>query len=259
MAGPVHLHCSSIFRAGRVRVGLKKILLFRSEKIIPMIIPLDVSGLNFRAGPELGRAARVFYSVKQLKTSFRVGLGKKKFAGFKISARARPVRFVGGPGAARAQNAQVYLRLQKKFRFRLDVCIKAWNLELVLKTTNVVVWVDLRIGIGSTVQYRRGIGTTTAAPHIIQTLTPRHSSAFTRCLSRSSIARAMATTSSSPASTTPPLLTPLSSRVSLCCSLRHRFGCCCAAPAPPLPFVPKFSVVPLCRPSLTCVDSVYSC
>jgi hypothetical protein len=69
-----------------------------------------------RAGPGLGRAARAFYSVKQLKTAFRDGLGpKKNFAGFKISAHGRPTRFVGGPGAGqararpagRAQNAQV--------------------------------------------------------------------------------------------------------------------------------------------------------
>jgi hypothetical protein len=56
-----------------------------------------------RAGPGLGRAARTFYSVKQLKTAFRAGLGPKKFfAGFKISAHARPVRLMGGPGAGRA-------------------------------------------------------------------------------------------------------------------------------------------------------------
>jgi hypothetical protein len=65
-----------------------------------MIIPLDTSGLNFRAG--LGRAARAFYSVKQLKTAFRAGLEPNFFAGFKISAHARPVRFAGGPGAGRA-------------------------------------------------------------------------------------------------------------------------------------------------------------
>jgi hypothetical protein len=29
---------------------MKKILLFRAEKILPMTIPLDASGLNFRAG-----------------------------------------------------------------------------------------------------------------------------------------------------------------------------------------------------------------
>jgi hypothetical protein len=82
-----------------------------------MTIPLDTSGLNFRAGPGLGQAAHVFYSVKQLKTAFQVGLGPKKFfAGFKISTNARLVRFVGEPGAGRvraepvgrAQNAQVY-------------------------------------------------------------------------------------------------------------------------------------------------------
>jgi hypothetical protein len=53
-----------------------------------MTIPLDVSGLNFRAGLGLRRAARVFYSVKQLKIAFRAGLGPKEIAGFKISAHA---------------------------------------------------------------------------------------------------------------------------------------------------------------------------
>jgi hypothetical protein len=56
-------------------------MLFRAEKILPMTIPLGASGLNFRAGLGLGRAARAFYSVKQLKTAFRVGLGQKKFCG----------------------------------------------------------------------------------------------------------------------------------------------------------------------------------
>jgi hypothetical protein len=56
-----------------------------------------------RAGPGLGRAVCVFYSVKQLKTAFRAGSGKKKFAGFKISAHARPIMFVGGPGAVQAR------------------------------------------------------------------------------------------------------------------------------------------------------------
>jgi hypothetical protein len=32
------------------RTGLKKIMFFRTEKILPMTIPLDVSGLNFQAG-----------------------------------------------------------------------------------------------------------------------------------------------------------------------------------------------------------------
>jgi hypothetical protein len=68
-----------------------------------MTVPLDASGLNFRAVHGFGRAARAFYSVKQLKTAFRFGLGQKKFAGFKISAHARPVRFVGGSDAGRAR------------------------------------------------------------------------------------------------------------------------------------------------------------
>jgi hypothetical protein len=92
--------------SGRAGFGLgsKKFLLFRTEKILLMTIPLDASGLNFQAGPGLGRAGRAFYSVKQLKTAFHAGLGPKKiFTGFKISAHARPVRFVGGPDASRAR------------------------------------------------------------------------------------------------------------------------------------------------------------
>jgi hypothetical protein len=67
-----------------------------------MPVPSDVLGLSFRARPKLGRAARAFYSVKQLKTAFQAWLGPKKFTDFKISAHARPVRFVGGPGAGQA-------------------------------------------------------------------------------------------------------------------------------------------------------------
>jgi hypothetical protein len=71
----------SIFRAEQGSgQAQKKFLLFRAEKILPMIIPLDASALNFRAGPGLGRAARAFYNVKQLKTAFRAGLGPKKIS-----------------------------------------------------------------------------------------------------------------------------------------------------------------------------------
>jgi hypothetical protein len=71
-----------------------------------MTIPLDASGLNFQAGlgpgPGLGGPPTHFFSVKQLKTAFRVGLRPKTFfADFKISAHARSVRFVGGPSAGR--------------------------------------------------------------------------------------------------------------------------------------------------------------
>jgi hypothetical protein len=64
-----------------------------------MTIPLDAAGLNFRAGPGLGRAARAFYSVKQLKTAFRVGLGQKNFS-----------RALGGPGVGRARAGLKMLR-----------------------------------------------------------------------------------------------------------------------------------------------------
>jgi hypothetical protein len=63
----------------------------------------QISG-RARAGPGLWQAAHAFYSVKQLKTTFRAGVGPKKiFAGFKITAHARPVRFVGRHGMGRAQ------------------------------------------------------------------------------------------------------------------------------------------------------------
>jgi hypothetical protein len=70
----------SIFRAGPGSGQAENnFQLFRAEKILPLTIPLDAPDLNFRAG--LGRVARTFYSVKQLKTAFRAGLGQKKFRG----------------------------------------------------------------------------------------------------------------------------------------------------------------------------------
>jgi hypothetical protein len=71
-----------------------------------MTIPLNASSLNFWAGlgPGLGLGGPpAFYSVKQLKTAFWAELGPIFFAGFKIYAHARPVRFVGGSGASRAR------------------------------------------------------------------------------------------------------------------------------------------------------------
>jgi hypothetical protein len=82
-----------------------------------MTIPLDASGLNFCVGPGLGRATRVFYSVKQLKTTFRAGLGPQKIFRELQDLCPRPSSKVRGrawhgPGRAsepgRAQNAQVY-------------------------------------------------------------------------------------------------------------------------------------------------------
>jgi hypothetical protein len=74
-----------------------------------MTILLDVSGLNFQTGPELGRAARAFYSVKQLKTAFRAGLGTKKIRGLQdlCPRPASKVRGRAWRGPGRAQNAQV--------------------------------------------------------------------------------------------------------------------------------------------------------
>jgi hypothetical protein len=41
----------------------EKIRLFRAEEILPMTVPWDTSGLQFRVGPGLGRGTRAFYSV----------------------------------------------------------------------------------------------------------------------------------------------------------------------------------------------------
>jgi hypothetical protein len=48
-----------------VRAGLKKILLFRAEKILPVTIPLDASGLNFWAGlgPDPGSGGPSAYFI----------------------------------------------------------------------------------------------------------------------------------------------------------------------------------------------------
>jgi hypothetical protein len=84
----------------------EKILLFRPKnsandhpigRIEPQLSDRAWAGLG------LGRAARAFYSVKQLKTSFQAGIGPIFFAGFKIFAHARPVRSVDGPGADRTR------------------------------------------------------------------------------------------------------------------------------------------------------------
>jgi hypothetical protein len=75
-----------------------------------MTIPLDASGLNFRAGPRLGWAARVFYSVKQLKIAFRAVLGPKNFFRALQDLCPRPSNKIRGcawRGPGRAQNAQV--------------------------------------------------------------------------------------------------------------------------------------------------------
>jgi hypothetical protein len=61
-----------------------------------MTIPLDVSGLNFQAELGLGRATRVFYSVKQLKTTFWVGLGPKKIL---RASRSLPTQVQQGSSA----------------------------------------------------------------------------------------------------------------------------------------------------------------
>jgi hypothetical protein len=94
--------CASIFRAG---LGRKFFLLFRVEKILPMTIPLDASGLNFWVG--LGRPTCAFYSVKQLKTAFRAGLGPKKIRGLQDLCPRPPSKVCGrawrGPSPGRAE------------------------------------------------------------------------------------------------------------------------------------------------------------
>jgi hypothetical protein len=61
---------------------------FLAEKIMPMPVPWDVSGLSFRAGLGADRP-RILY-CKRIKNHFGPGSGQKKFAGFKISTHARP-------------------------------------------------------------------------------------------------------------------------------------------------------------------------
>jgi hypothetical protein len=65
------------------RVGLKKNSVISGRKNPAHDHPTRRVGLQFsgraQAEPGLGRAARVFYSVKQLRTTFQVGLGQKKF------------------------------------------------------------------------------------------------------------------------------------------------------------------------------------
>jgi hypothetical protein len=57
--------CSSV-EVSIFRAGPKKFLLFQAEKILPMAIPLDMSGLNFRAGLGLG-AGRARAGLKMLR------------------------------------------------------------------------------------------------------------------------------------------------------------------------------------------------
>jgi hypothetical protein len=55
---PEHSTCRVGFRPDRKNSG------FQTEKILPVNVPWDVSGLIFRVGLGLGRAARAFYSAK---------------------------------------------------------------------------------------------------------------------------------------------------------------------------------------------------
>jgi hypothetical protein len=103
---PLHVDLN-IFRDGPGSGWAEKISVISGRKNPAHDHPTGRIGPQFlgwtRGGPELGRAARAFYSVKQLKTAFRARLGPKKFfAGFKIFAHAHLVRFMGGPGAGRA-------------------------------------------------------------------------------------------------------------------------------------------------------------
>jgi hypothetical protein len=88
-----------------------------------------------RVGPQFSdqawvRAARTFYSVKELKTSFRAGLGQKKFAGFKISAHACPPSKIRG---------QAWLRL-KMLRYTYHTAVVNNTLQSSYQTT---------VGVGS--------------------------------------------------------------------------------------------------------------
>jgi hypothetical protein len=68
--------------------------------------PTGRVGLQFsgraQAEPGLGRATRVFYSVKQLRTTFRVGLGQKKFREIQDLYPHPSSKIRGGPGSGRA-------------------------------------------------------------------------------------------------------------------------------------------------------------
>jgi hypothetical protein len=59
--------------------GLRRGYTGRSEEQERGCEVRDVSGPSFRAGPGLRQATRVFYSVKQLKNTFRAELEQKKF------------------------------------------------------------------------------------------------------------------------------------------------------------------------------------
>jgi hypothetical protein len=107
----------SIFRAGS---GRKKFMLFRAKKNPAHDHPTGCIEPQFsgraRPGLGLGRAARTLYSVKQLKTTFRVGLGPQKISRALRSLCPRPSSKVRGraglgpglrAGPSRAQYAQV--------------------------------------------------------------------------------------------------------------------------------------------------------
>jgi hypothetical protein len=74
----------SIFRAGPGSGRVEKIYVISGRKNPAHDHPTGRVGPQFsgraRAGPELGWAARAFYSVKQLNTAFRVKLGRKKIS-----------------------------------------------------------------------------------------------------------------------------------------------------------------------------------
>jgi hypothetical protein len=60
--------------------GLRRGYTGRSEEQERGCEVRDVSGPSFRAGPGLRQATRVFYSVKQLKNTFRAELEQKKIS-----------------------------------------------------------------------------------------------------------------------------------------------------------------------------------
>jgi hypothetical protein len=73
----------SIFRAGPGSGRAQIFFVISGRKNPAHDHPTGRVGPQFsgraRAGPGLGRTARAFYSVKQLKTAFRAGLGPKNF------------------------------------------------------------------------------------------------------------------------------------------------------------------------------------
>jgi hypothetical protein len=122
----------AFFGSSRVRVKLQKISVISGRKKSCQWPSHSTHRASIfgsgSGGSGLGRDTRTFYSVKQLKTAFRAGLRPKKiFAGFKISAHARPVRFVGEHGTGRAYRPGRAGLKMLRYKLQQKVCEKSYN------------------------------------------------------------------------------------------------------------------------------------